>query len=169
MVGSSTIMQKSIIQQLFRISQVSLIAHVPGNPFFLLFIRQQALKTCPYSSHHELYYCCCVPGRRDRMIEPAVALCFLFFGGNSQSWLLLCTINNAMMFCISASLIGNRIGIVFFATQSDLINIRLFIGNRFFLSLSDRNRLSSRYATLLAAAAMLDASLPSSSPRHQQF
>ena len=37
----------------------------------------------------------------------------------------------------------------FFAIRSDLINIGLFIGNRVFWPLSDRNRFSSRYATLI--------------------
>ena len=88
------------------------------------------------------YYCRCVPGVV--IVEP-IALWFLFFGGNSRGYWVY--YRRCSVFPPRLSVIES--GSVFFTIRYDLINIGLFIGNRVFWPLSDRNRFSSRYPTLV--------------------
>ena len=78
------------------------IAHVPGNQFYC---SPGTRINCPYSGYHELLPLC--PRGRHRR---ALSLCYLFFGGNSRGYFGVLLIP---LICISASLIGNRIGIFF--------------------------------------------------------
>ena len=93
----------------FRIS-VSSIAHVPGNQFYC---SPGTRINCPYSGYHELLLPLCPGGRYRRALFSMLSIF------RQQSWLLRCT-TAPWMFCISASLIGNRIGVGFFL-RSDLI------------------------------------------------
>ena len=118
------------------------MTHVPDNHVYSSPYAHQLALTAVMMS----YYCCCVPGGYHRRAHCSM---FSIFGGNSRGYcgVLPCH----MMFGISASVIGKiESGSFFFAIQSDLMNNGLFITNRVFWPLSDRNRFSSRYATLLA-------------------
>ena len=131
----SALYNNAIIQQ-FRISAY-LVAHVPGNHFYCSPCTHQLAHRADITS----YNCRCVSGVAT--VE-TIALCFQFFGGNSRGdcgvlpW----------MFCVSPPRLSViESGSLFFAIRSDLINVGLFIGNRLFWPLSNRNRFSSRYTT----------------------
>ena len=132
----SALYNNAIIQQ-FRIS-VPLIAHALGNQFY----RSPGTHQLAYTAVIMSYYCRCVPGVA--IVEP-ITLCFLFFGGNSRG--VAVYYHGCSVFPRRLSVIESGSG--FFVFRSDLINSGLVIGNRVFWPLSDRNRFSSRYATLV--------------------
>ena len=78
------------------------------------FIVHQVHASTAHTAVTMSYYCRCVPGVV--IVRALFSMLSIF---RQQSWLLRCT-TAPWMFCISASLIGNRIGVGFFL-RSDLI------------------------------------------------
>ena len=106
--------------------------------------------TCPYSGYHELLLILplCPGGRHhDRRAHSLLYLYAFYLLAATIVVVIAVYHHGCFVFPRRLSVIES--GSFFFAIRSDLINIGLFIGNRVFWPLSDRNRFSSRYATLI--------------------
>ena len=109
--------------------------------------------TCPYSGYHELLLILplCPGGRHhDRRAHSLLYLYAFYLLAATIVVVIAVYHHGCFVFPRRLSVIES--GSFFFAIRSDLINIGLFIGNRVFWPLSDRNRFSSRYATLVVPA-----------------